>query len=375
MRIKNWLTFINEALGVPSGILEAAEVCVDRIYSEMQNLFDSDDFKKLLLLLAGQGDISVFNKSNGDSTYTFSITTPGVQVSDMKIKMFRFMINVTEKSSVNTLSLDSFSYFIKLEANSTLTSLVKEFQDATEIGIYIDAPIDTTYAEVYHFLEANKDQMLSSLTHELKHVYDFFKREKTSISLWGRYKMSDYSTDIDAIDAFLASLYYFNSIESLTRSSEFAMRLRRSNVTKATFMNFLRGDKIWWNIDGQKMAWNEFKKDIAEDPDTDSWLMLKGIDTFGMSDEEKADAVMTIVWSDLKNMASNMVHQIALTMRGSTVVSIMADSNLQRKIQSNITKTIESKSPQEFFDYWQKYFAKEAESVKRKLGRLWATLD
>jgi len=374
MRIKNWLTF-NEALGVPSGILDAAEVCVDSFYDGMQTLFDADDFKKLLLLLAGQGDISVSNKSNGDSIYTVNIITPGVQVSDMQIKKFRFIINVTESQSTNKMVLDSFSYLIKLEANSTLTSLVKEFQDATEIGIYIDAPVDTTYAEVYHFLEANKDQMLSSLTHELKHVYDFFKREKTSISLWGRYKIANYSTNIDAIDAFLSALYYFNSIESLTRSSEFAMRLRRSNVTKATFMNFLRADKIWLNIDGQKEAWNDFKKDIAEDTNTDSWLMLKGIDTFGMSDEEKADAVMTIVWSDLKRMAQNTMFQIALTAKSATIVSIMGDSDLQRKIQSNITKTIESKSPQEFFDYWQKYFAKEAESVKRKLGRLWATLD
>lgn len=374
MRIKNWLTF-NEALGVPSGILDAAEVCVDSFYDGMQTLFDADDFKKLLLLLAGQGDISVSNKSNGDSIYTINIITPGVQVSDMQIKKFRFIINVTESKSTNKLFLDSFSYLIKLEANSTLTSLVKEFQDATEIGIYIDAPVDTTYAEVYHFLEANKDQMLSSLTHELKHVYDFFKREKTSISLWGRYKIANYSTNIDAIDAFLSALYYFNSIESLTRSSEFAMRLRRSNVTKATFMNFLRTDKIWLNIDGQKEAWNDFKKDIAEDTNTDSWLMLKGIDTFGMSDEEKADAVMTIVWSDLKRMAQNTMFQLALTAKGATIASIMGDSDLQKKIQSNITKTIESKSPQEFFDYWQKYFAKEAESAKRKLGRLWATLD
>jgi hypothetical protein len=374
MRIKNWLKF-NEALGVPSGILDATEVCVDSFFDGMQTLFDADDFKKLLLLLAGQGDISVSNKSNGDSIYTINIITPGVQVSDMQIKKFRFIINVTESKSTNKLFLDSFSYLIKLEANSTLTSLVKEFQDATEIGIYIDAPIDTTYAEVYHFLEANKGQMLSSLTHELKHVYDFFKREKTSISLWGRYKMTNYSTNIDAIDAFLSALYYFNSIESLTRSSEFAMRLRRSNVTKATFMNFLRADKIWLNIDAQKMAWTDFKKDIAEDTNTDSWLMLKGIDTFGMSDEEKADAVMTIVWHDLKKMAQNTMFQLALTAKGATIASVMGDSDLQKKIQSNITKTIESKSPQEFFDYWQKYFAKEAEVVKRKLGRLWATLD
>jgi hypothetical protein len=94
-----------------------------------------------------------------------------------------------------------------------------------------------------------------------------------------------------------------------------------------------------------------------------------------MSDEDKANAVMTIVWSDLKRMAQNTMFQLALTAKGATIVSIMGDSDLQRKIQSNITRTIESKSPQEFFDYWQKYFAKEAESVKRKLGRLWATLD
>ena len=120
--------------------------------------------------------------------------------------------------------------------------------------------VNSLKKDIKEYLKKEKNEIISSITHELKHKYDDYKKPKNSLTARGEY--SAYTNrgfgDIDPINKFLHHLYFTHSIENLVRPSELAGSIQSGEISKKDFYNFLMDNRIYkeLNISCQPIAIN-----------------------------------------------------------------------------------------------------------------------
>ena len=91
-------------------------------------------------------------------------------------------------------------------------------------------------------MEEEKDEHVASLAHEIKHKYDKQSKQFGLIGQDAEYQATQRrgSFGIPVIDkVFFRYLYYISGIENLVRPTEVAYKLKRKNITKSQFKEFL----------------------------------------------------------------------------------------------------------------------------------------
>ena len=164
-------------------------------------------------------------------------------------------------------------------------------------------------------MEEERDEHVSALAHEIKHKYDKQSKTYDRIGPDAVYQATQRrgTFGIPAIDRdFYRHMYYIHSIENLVRPTEVAYSMRRKNITKSQFKDFLENNRVYDEILKIKnFTFEDFISKLKEQEDRlDGLLEYIGEDPSNMSIDEKINKVLELVYVDLVNNRMDLFMQM-----------------------------------------------------------------
>jgi hypothetical protein len=274
---------ILEAVGVPSNIINVAREIYDRLVYEIKQFDDLEDLT--------------------DNPMSF---TGDFHISDYK---FKEVIVTTEFNDYHKLTLVGMGFHAK---NPKLKNYDKIFYESNfnsvEISIQFVGPSNTTIDELLEFINNNKTEMVISLTHELKHAYDTYKKPHESTKRRSEYssvmlnQFSNESFRIDTLNELLFHMYFIHNVENLVRPSEFAAALEENKITKKEFYNFITNDRVFKIlIKIKKTTMNDLKESLMGEIDNiKPFLESVGVNS-DLPNEKLVDKTLELFYINLVN--------------------------------------------------------------------------
>lgn len=225
--IKN---IIIETVGVPNNIFETSKQIVKLILEELNN------------------------KDYINNSFNF-IVYGDFKIGDINFNSFRIFINILYNNSTNKLINSSAEFSNNIEVNEnnltfTRTKFSPETSSLTFNFVYNERNF-INKLKIYNYINKNKINFITNVTHELKHFYDGQKKQngnlinlvKTEVNL-----AAISNNNIPIINQLLYSLYYTSENENLVRNSELKSLLQQKKVLKSDFKTFIENTDIYKNL-------------------------------------------------------------------------------------------------------------------------------
>lgn len=361
---------INEALGVPDNILDAAEKLFEIVSKDIQTINTKQEEYNF------EGDLDIelgYNKKIIIDHYELSV----------EVKEFD---EYNGEPDVLSMGMgQTFKFDRKI--------MMKKVKPSTNAALVITFAVSPYWEpnQLYETLIKNKSEHLSSLAHELKHKYDKQAKQTDLIGRDVKYsatqKISTFG--IPVIDKqFFRYMYYTSIAENLVRPTEIASGLKSENITKSQFREFLQNNRVYKElIEIKNFTYEKLIEGLYERMDrVDALLNHIGEDTDEMTDQEKVERVLELVFINLANIKietfdkmvsteNDMLKSFFRQMVGN-VPSFMEDDEeknvdkVRRKIINSIVKY--EKDPLRFFQDECEKFNYITTKMLKKIGKLYA---
>jgi hypothetical protein len=283
---ENQLKFINEALGVPEKILDAAEVLFDIVANNIKSINQKENeygFRgKLDFELGGKKKIVI-------DSYELHVEVEELDGYDGDVM-------ITSMGMAQSFKFDRKVMMKRIEPSST-----------AEVSITYGVSGEWEPHELYDTLMKERVLHLSSIAHELKHKYDKQAKELDLIGRDAEYTATQRRSTfgIPVIDhKFFRYMYYTSIAENLVRTTEIASKLKSKNITKSQFKEFLEGNRVYKELlEIKNFTFDNLIEGMKEQMNrVDALLNHIGEDPEGMSENEKIDMVLHLVYVNLVNM-------------------------------------------------------------------------
>jgi hypothetical protein len=259
MRMRIYLMqLLNEALGVPDGILEMADV----VYEEIMNAWagDMEDNKYKYRDIFGKG---------GDSI-TFTLLGP-YTIKDEEWTDIKVTIDVRTFIKQGNLRYDpifagaAFSYQSSLEQNTKYLKTVPS--NTIPLTLNFISNEDNSWEDVYDFANTkSEDKIREVLAHELKHAFDNRKKLDQKYTSRSRYNIATQQIGIQSLYSFNYKVYYTHYVENLVRPVEFAKHLQNKKVTKQEFLQKLKDSDVYKILDEiRNYSYDKLVQSVIED--------------------------------------------------------------------------------------------------------------
>jgi len=288
------LRLITEALGVPENILDAADMLYDVVENDIRSIDDIQDgynFK-------GKIDFELGDKKK------IRIDSYELNVKIEEMEDEEGVLDIISMGMGGRFGFDRDVY-LKINEPSTILNL------------------DITFAvgdnwkpeELIAKMEEERDEHVSALAHEIKHKYDKQAKEYGRMGPDAVYQATQQKGNfaIPAIDrVFYRFMYYIHAIENLVRPTEVAYSMKRKNITKSQFKDFLEDNIVYKELLRIKnYTFDNFIQDLKQQEDRlDGLLEHIGEDPSNMSIDEKINKVLELVYVDLVNNRMDLFMQM-----------------------------------------------------------------
>jgi hypothetical protein len=355
---KNIKKLLREGLGIPEGILEESV----RLYNIIMEELNSEDKDTLL----DEYEYSIDEEFNIGKDKDFTID--GIN----------FTIDITRHENVEKPMIVSFgfgsSHQIELDNDNT-ARLVHRITDNINLLCSIVVSNDTTFSKIIDLFEEYKDKIISSLSHELKHSYDHYKKQKDSVYRTSMYQAySGARTGLKPIDRFMHNMYFIHAIENLVRPSEIGSLIKTKGVKQKDFLEFLTNNDTYQRLVSlSNFSVEELKEELKNHiPEID--IILKNLnEPTNISDDEKVEKMLKIAYLTLLHIKSRSVFN---TM-GTPIENIIGalHPNKMKFFNKVVNKVNRFKSYKDFFDYEEKMFKFVSRRMIKKLSKLYAMTD
>jgi hypothetical protein len=364
------LKFINEALGVPDSILAAAEEVFDIVVNDVKSI----DEKENTYEFSGDLDFELGDKKK------------------IVIDGYELTVNVEEldgyDGNVLIMSMGMGQSF-----NFDREVMMKRIEPSTTAEIEITFGVSENWEphELYDTIMKERVKHLSAIAHELKHKYDKQAKELDLVGRDAEYtatqRMSTFG--IPVIDhKFFRYMYYTSIAENLVRTTEVASELKSKNITKSQFKEFLENNSVYKEfIEIKNFTFNNLIEGMKEQMNrVDALLEHIGTDPENMSENEKIDEVLNLVYVNLVNlrmgifndMISDKADEIRnfLKLMSKNVPSFMEDDN-KEKMDNLRTKFLNylikfQNDPTGFFEAECEKFNYISTKMLKKISKLYA---
>lgn len=350
---------IFEALGVPENIIPSARLFYDDLWMTIKNELEKSE---------GEQEFSVVPSRN--------LKIGEYEVEQIEVKITVIETDEVQEPDVISMGVSSTSnkgekYPYKGEITTDITN--------PEFDITIAVPEQWSVPEVLSYFKNDRAEIVSSISHEFKHLFDDQKRK------WEVFKdRSRYSSgrdivrfDISKLDRFGYLIYFTHMIESLVRPTEILAMLEENKISKRGFINFLKNNRVYkllkeaneFNVEGlQSEMLNKHMDRVNEILDN---LMIKGRKQ--MSDQEKVDEILKIFYINLVNTDLGVFRQLITSNFMENIFGF--DENKQKVYDkhSNYLRRFE-KNPIDYFRFEEKYMKMLSENIIRKIHKLYSLL-
>ena len=359
---------LNEALGVPEGILEVAEEVYDKIANT--------NFRYNI--------VEVFEDSSGKGNI---ISTP-FKIGDLTFKKIRLIINVMPNPEVNIVLLNGLSILhesrmtgigtLSNVKNDNLVVLINFYCPGDEYG---DPTISDKQikSEIKNHFTQKKNTLISSIAHELKHGYDINKRPYENVINRSKYHASNKFIlfPVKQIDDFYYLLYFVSMAETLVRPAEVMSLIKSQQITKKDFLNFIKSNETYQilnyirNMTFEKF-YNELLGDVSNIKKTLSEIKKNlgyNFNITNKSDEEIVNLFLNIIKDLFEKHSMDFIKEI---ISESPFLNIFFSENVEFYLMDISKKLKKNISGKEYFKSEIKNNAKKADLVIRKLAKLYA---
>lgn len=251
--------------------------------------------------------------------------------------------------------------------------------DTDNINLSIDLAIPETINEIDNkiiikTLEDNKQMIVSSLSHELKHAYDGFKKPSEGLKQRSQYNVySGTRFGIEEIDEFVYFLYFITIIENLVRPSEIYSLMQQGEISQKDFLNFISSNRTYSTL--KKI--NEFSVDkliesLKQKPEQVDNL-LSNVEDYEMpnSIDEKINDLLKVIYLELQKKTLQRAHSM-LTNNFFEALFGLSDEKMKflNSFESEILKF--KNNPLKYFEFQEKKFKFVSEKMMKRLSKLYS---
>ena len=279
------LNLINEALGVPDNILDAANTLyniVEQNLNKINSQKDEYQFKgKLKFEIGGKKKVKI-------NSYILTVYIEQIDDEEGVLDIVKMSVEG--------------GFFFNRDA------YMKENEPSTDLEFTITFAVCENWKpeDLVKKLQEEKEEHVSSLAHEIKHKYDKQVKQFSLIGDDAEYHATQKRATfgIKVIDMlFFRHLYYISAIENLVRPTEVASLIKQKNITKSKFKEFLNNNLTYKElVDIKNFTFNDFISKLKEEEERlDVLLEHINDDPSNMTIDEKINRVLEIVYIDLVN--------------------------------------------------------------------------
>lgn len=280
---ENQFRILQEAVGVPEGILQAGE--------ELYNLV-SDELKTI---------------DTTEESYSFNIYSDLV-ISDVTFTKINLEIVVEEVEDFPYEHPVIASMGVGNEFNFDEGVMLQVNAKSSEINLVVNfiAPEGWEPEELYNEFTKDKEQTVSVMSHEIMHRFHRQKQEHELIGGTADYNV--YSSGglrfgIPVINEFMRYSYYIQQSENIVRPTEVASRMIQKGIKKQDFYNFMVNDEVFTELKRiREFSYDYLIEQLYEQMDNvDALISHAGGDPDSMNDEEKVKSILELVYVNLVN--------------------------------------------------------------------------
>ena len=365
------LKLLNEIVGVPENILQAAE----KLYSEVEKHVKSINSKEEEYEFYGSLDVELGVKKK-------------IQITDYKLTVKTEEIeNYNGKPDIASMGvLQAFMFDRKI--------LMKVSEKTPKLELVINFVVSENWEpyELYEEMEKDKVNQIASLAHELKHKYDKQAKPFALIGKDAEYQatQSAGTFGIPAIDRkFFRYAYFISGIENLVRPTEIASQMRSQNIKKSDFEEFTKTERVFKELTEIKnYTFEKFIEEIKSNMSrVDALLDYIDEDYSDMNDDEKIETVLNLVYMNIANRRAEIF--IEMTSEGlddlirmssvfgqipSTLIKkakeLQKTDEVRKKFLSYVTK--HQNNPIKFFEEEIENFSYVANKMLKRLVKLYS---
>lgn len=351
---------LHERLGVPENIVETAEKYYDDLIEQVVDNIRESDRK--------------------EDYYFFIQPSKPYQVGDEQIKSVKtnFIVEPEDIDSVNYKQLATKSYLQPAIGKTTLAKNVSTISSPT-ITLHMEVPRDFIPYDVVRYLVVNKAELVASLSHEFKHIYDEHKKQYEKLSDRSSYVSSRAMMDFDIpiFEILGYYIYYTHLIEALVRPTETLAYLKQNKISKKNFINFLKKIVTYDTLKKiNEFSMDSFREVLQENymDEIDNYLK-RNTSNFreNLSDEKKIDLILTKWYQDLVIKDIEKYAEL-ISMNEFGLFSL--PENKQKALERHVAKLTKfADNPLEYFSYMEKYLHKVSGEALKKIYRLYDLLD
>lgn len=244
-----------------------------------------------------------------------------------------------------------------------------------EIGFRIAVPSDSKVKDLIYFMNENRNDIITTLSHEIQHSYFSKKSKYEPVARRAGYEaLTKFGfAMIQPLNDFLYHSYFIHEIENIVRPTELATRMELEGVTRSQFLDFLKKTEAYGHLnDIRNFTYEKLKSDLTSYTSLIKTLLTKlNIDTDDMSDEQMIDETLRLFLVNLTNMKGDTMKKILTTDPFEIMFGFSGEKEkfFDRYIRY-ITKFGEDYEA--FFRNEEKRLPKIAQQVIKKLGKVYS---
>ena len=284
-------TVINEAVGVPDNITNVAQTLYNKLIEKFDRLissgYDLNDLENETLTIGIDDKVGDIEIDSVDIIFKF--------ITNEKLSPIAYQNKVLARLSSDDLSM-----------------VYKEFENEVELQLIFEISPETTITDLKDYFISEKNDVVSTFSHELKHTYDHTKRTKSNLKRKAEYQVfSERGFGIRPVDRVIKSLYYTTAIENLVRPSEIYSRMESSRINKEQFYDFFMNDStIKHLIEIRDYNFDLFIGDMRKYiDDCEGFLRKVGEYDESMSEDEVISRVLELVYINLINWKTDVLQE------------------------------------------------------------------
>ena len=232
-------------------------------------------------------------KQGGSSDVKFT-TEGNYGVGDMRFSFIDFNITFDFGKHKN-LELSSMHFGIGDKLTRNYKVQYNKIEDRIDLGAQYLVPDDITEHDLILGILKFKNKTIASISHELKHAYDFYKKPiRNAGEKVAYHSIEDLMVSVSSLMRFKNMLYYSHVAEETVRNSEIYTLMKLKGITKKEFRIFLSTTTTYEILKFMKdYDYNKFLKETYQN--------IKGIEMFleyvninhdGMNDSEKVETAL-----------------------------------------------------------------------------------
>lgn len=275
---------LQEAVGVPEGILQAGEELYNIVSNELKQInFREENYK-----------FKVKDQELKISDVTFD--NINIEISVEEVKDFPYEHPMIASMGVGNEFRFDEGVMLQVNAKSSTIHLVVNFI----------TPEGWEPEDLYKEFTKEKEQTVSIMSHEIMHRFHRQKQEHELIGGTADYNV--YSSGrlkfgIPVINDFMRYSYFIQYSENIVRPTEIASRMMQKGIKKQDFYNFMVNDEVFTELKRiREFSYDYLMERLYEEMDSINGLIsYAGGDPDSMNDEEKIKLVLELVYVNLVN--------------------------------------------------------------------------